>query len=107
MHLFGHTQPALPTQAQLRLVCLGANYQASRLMRRVGRGVLLVSLLLFSAVENGARELAVTPDEGIRVDLPLNGQLRVQNQFGDVDIRVGKEREVLVAAKIESADIQR
>jgi len=31
----------------------------------------------------------------------LNGQLHVENQFGDIDVRVGREREVSVSAKLE------
>lgn len=64
--------------------------------------VLLVSLL-FSFVSSQARPLRSQPEEGIHIDLPANGQLRVENQFGDINIHIGKERDVLVTAEIQNA----
>ncbi|HXD34761.1 MAG TPA: VWA domain-containing protein [Pyrinomonadaceae bacterium] len=37
---------------------------------------------------------------GIRVELPANSQLRVENQFGDINITVSSERDVLVTAEV-------
>ena len=48
------------------------------------------------------RAFSAQADNGIRIDLPANGQLRVENQFGDIEVSVWKERDVLVAAAIDS-----
>jgi hypothetical protein len=42
-------------------------------------------------------------DEGIRIDLPLSGQLRIENRFGDVRVDVKKQKDVLVAVAIAGA----
>ncbi|MDQ2854809.1 MAG: hypothetical protein M3R68_00650, partial [Acidobacteriota bacterium] len=55
-------------------------------------------LMSFSSLITATRS---APTEEIRVDLPSNGQLRVENQFGDVNISIGNERDVSVAAKFE------
>jgi VWFA-related protein len=57
-------------------------------------------------VEKPASASGSTQDEGLNIDLPLNGQLRVENRFGDIDIRVGKERNVSVAARVEGRNHQ-
>ena len=58
------------------------------------RPILIVLLLLFLGVGIQAGVAHSPADEGIHIDLPSNGQLRVENQFGDINIRVGKERDV-------------
>jgi VWFA-related protein len=41
------------------------------------------------------------PDKGIRIDVPANGQVRVENSFGDVKAEVWQEQYVLVSASFE------
>ena len=104
MDLFGPAVPALPTPTQSRPVCLRA---PGILLPQRACSILLALALLLASLLNCAPLSAAALDDGIRIDLPLNGQLHVENLFGDVDVRVGKEREVLVAAKIEGAENQR
>src|SRR5215813_1697184 len=65
---------------------------------------LLILILAVSIPGNllQGRALTAQADNGIRIDLPANGQLRVENQFGDIEVTVWKERDVLVAAAIDS-----
>src|SRR6478672_9041292 len=59
------------------------------------------SLLLLVIVNaHGARPTVSTIDEGIRVEVPLDGQLRIENRFGDVNVNVTKQKDVVVAATI-------
>jgi VWFA-related protein len=39
-------------------------------------------------------------EDGVRIDLPSNGLLRVENQFGNVAVQVWSEREVSIAAVV-------
>jgi VWFA-related protein len=41
--------------------------------------------------------------EGIQIELPAGGQIRVENQFGDVAVEVWKERYVSVSATVEGS----
>ena len=95
MKLFGLPEVILPTQTRATSVCLRTYLRAfSSLLSSLG-------IILLCAVSLHARCLRPQLDNGIRIDLPSNGQLRVENRFGDINVRVGKERDVLVAAEIE------
>jgi VWFA-related protein len=62
-----------------------------------------VAVLLFLPASTAFQEIRAAQsrsDEGIRIDLPSNGQVRIENRFGDIRIIVAKENAVLVAATI-------
>jgi Ca-activated chloride channel homolog len=63
--------------------------------------VLLFPLILFGSAVVVARTSSSTTNEGIRVDLPASGRLRVENHFGNVAVEVWKEKDVSVAAIID------
>jgi VWFA-related protein len=107
MHLFGPAETKLPTQKLFRLVCLPAPCRRIHVRHSAGVRLSVLSLLWLAFLVAPARVSPAPVEEGIRFDLPLNGRLHVENKFGDIDIRVGKEREVLVAAKIGGLDNQR
>jgi VWFA-related protein len=90
MKLFGPSELTLPTQAQTVSVCL----------TKAARWLFMLSFVVLALPAFGvakARGLIAPPDEGISIELPGNGQLRVENQFGNIDFRVGTDRKVLVA----------
>src|SRR6267143_1218720 len=101
MQLFGHSEPTLPTQSETPQVCFSSEFPRFFSVRRVCSLVLLFSLLLGASPGIRAGVPRFTLDGGIRIDLPSNGQLRVENQFGDINISVGRERDVSVATKLE------
>jgi VWFA-related protein len=104
MQFCGHSESILPTQIQAALVCFSAKSPHFGSVPPLCSLILLVSLVLgFSfGIRAGVPRLPF--DEGIRIDLPSNGQLRVENQFGDINITVGKERDVSVSAKLETLE---
>src|SRR6266513_1030179 len=104
MLLFGHSEPTLPTQTETPPVCFSFEFPRFFSVRRACGLALLVSLLLGSSPGIRAGVPRFPLDEGIRIDLPSNGQLRVENQFGDINITVGKERDVSVSAKLETLE---
>jgi len=60
-------------------------------------------LLLFltgAAAARVSRPLNQTSNEGIRIDLPVNGLLRVENRFGDIRVDVTKQKDVVIVATI-------
>jgi VWFA-related protein len=70
--------------------------------------MLVVSLLLTTATgSRGAGVPQSSQDEGIRIGLPSNGKLRVENQFGDVNILIGSERDVVITSRVERGNNQR
>src|ERR1700732_534159 len=72
-----------------------------RLILRWGCAFVAASLLLLPAIAaHGARTSISALDEGIRVEVPLDGQLRIENRFGDVNVTVTKQKDVVVAATI-------
>ena len=111
MQLFGFSVPTLPAHNLLKSVCFETKFPRFRSLLCFSRIILVVSLLLFPALGNISRVSGLTSgpglDDGIHIDLPSSGQLRVENQFGDVNIRVTKERDVSVATTIEGAENQR
>jgi VWFA-related protein len=50
---------------------------------------------------------AADADEGVRADLPLGGELRVENRRGDIQIEVWSEKYVSVSATVEGAQPRR
>lgn len=46
-------------------------------------------------------------DEGVRADLPLGGELRVENRRGDIQIEVWSEKHVSVSATVEGLQPRR
>jgi VWFA-related protein len=98
MRLLGPSAPILPTQNQRAAVCVVEQPRRFCSRRALQRALLLVSLFLFASFAGQARGSA--PAAEIHVDLPSNGQLRVENQFGNIDIRVGKQRDVSVSAEL-------
>jgi VWFA-related protein len=60
--------------------------------------------LLAAADSQDAYAAVSRSDEGIRIELPLNGQIRIENQFGDVRVDVMNQKDVLVGAKITGAE---
>src|SRR2546425_6276367 len=105
MQLFGFSVPTLPAHNLLKSVCFETKFPRFRSLLCFSRIILVVSLLLFPALGNISRVSGLTSgpglDDGIHIDLPSSGQLRVENQFGDVNIRVTKERDVSVARSEE------
>jgi VWFA-related protein len=51
--------------------------------------------------------VAAAVDEGVRADLPLGGELRVENRRGDIEIEVWSEKHVSVAATVEGTTPRR
>jgi VWFA-related protein len=62
------------------------------LIRR-GLGVFLLLVLTSLAV-------SAQTQAGIHIDLPANGQLRIENRFGDITTSVGIERDVLISFEV-------
>lgn len=67
--------------------------------------LLLVSLFCLPLVR--ARAVAIDADEGVRADLPLGGELRVENRRGDIQVEVWAEKHVSVSATVEGATPRR
>jgi VWFA-related protein len=63
---------------------------------------LLLAVLLLSFASTAPAD----SDDGIRADLPLNSQLRVENRRGNISIEVWKEKHVSVTATLEDATPQ-
>jgi len=103
MRLFGPSAPTLPTHMQTNSVCLVSRRRCDSPLAGWRRPLLIISLMVVSSFVTPLTRSA--PNEAIHVDLPSNGQLRVENQFGDINISVGKERDVSVAAKLEIMEV--
>src|SRR4030081_3197808 len=103
MRLCGLFEIGFPTSLIAVLVC-----DHRRLAQRRSRSrpvliswlplaaILILCLLLVNA--RAARAALPGSDEVIRIELALNGQLRVENRFGDVAVIVTREKDVVVAA---------
>lgn len=105
MQLFGPFELTLPTRIHAASVCLNAKLGRICSTAKL-RQMLAFSLLLVLGVGVQAGGAPSQADQGIHIDLPANGQLHVENQFGDIYISIGKERDVAVAARIEGTEIQ-
>src|SRR2546421_4611316 len=103
MRLCGLFEIGFPTSFSAVLVG-GLRRLAQR--RSPSRQILISWLLLFAIAilclivvnARGARSALPGSDEGIRIELALNGQVRVENRFGDVAVRVTRAKDVVVAA---------
>ena len=104
MQLFGHQERTLPTQIKAAPVCFSASSPRFCSLARLCSLIVLVSPVFGSSPGIRAGVPRFPFDEGIRIDLPSNGQLRVENQFGDININVGKERDVSVSARLETME---
>src|ERR1700716_3071205 len=98
MLLFGHLRSFFPTPPESNLVCLATVRRAVDrtvcLPGRLPRTGLVVLFFLLCALGSLRSVRAKSLDDGIRIDLPASRQLRVENQFGDVEVQVVKERDV-------------
>ncbi len=98
MQLFGALEASLPTLRQTTPVCPSLrrdhcfNYLRSS-------AFLIIALVLISFPQTPSARSA--PAAEIRVELPANGQLRVENQFGNISILVGSQKDILVSATWE------
>jgi VWFA-related protein len=108
MQLCGLIELGFPTRPEALLVCAQPDLNRLQGVQRQSHSFprlcfALVTVALFTAFAVDAcyaRALTPTIDEGIRIDLPLNAQLRVENRFGDVRVDVTKQKDVVVAATI-------
>ncbi len=71
-------------------------------MSRIQRLALQLLLLVITAPLAVA---SMQAEQGIRIDVPVDGQVRIENQFGAVKAEVWNEKYVLVAAEFESGAI--
>ncbi|HKS26409.1 MAG TPA: DUF4097 family beta strand repeat-containing protein, partial [Pyrinomonadaceae bacterium] len=67
-------------------------------LRLLTSALLLVALLIVPL--QGFRVMAQA-DEGVRADLPLGGELKVENRRGDISVEVWQEKHVSVSATVE------
>jgi len=75
--------------------------QAGSLLKSCLAFVVAFLFLLPAVDARGARGSGI--DDGIRIDVAVNGQLRIENRFGDVSVDVTKQKDVSVAATISGA----
>lgn len=61
-----------------------------------------LSLFIVSLVLGSTVGFAQAPDAGIRIDVPADGHVRVENQFGGVSAEIWREKFVLVSAAIDA-----
>lgn len=66
--------------------------------------VALVTTLLWLPVTKASGQ---SVDEGVRADLPLGGELRIENRRGNVSVEVWGEKHVSVSATVEGATPRR
>ncbi|HEV7396542.1 MAG TPA: VWA domain-containing protein [Pyrinomonadaceae bacterium] len=64
---------------------------------------LFVVAVAISSVLIQRPAIVSSQSKDIHFDLPANGQLRVENQFGDLRVSVGKQRDVAIAVDIEGS----
>ncbi len=63
---------------------------------------LVVAVLLVTSAQT---VFAHQSEQGIRIDVPVDGHVRIENQFGAVKLEVWNEKYVLVAARFDSGAI--
>ena len=90
MQLFGLVECTLLTRPQTTFLC--SQPDLIFLIRRC-LGVFLLLVLTSLAV-------SAQTQAGIHIDLPANGQLRIENRFGDITTSVGIERDVLISFEV-------
>ncbi|HEX8749102.1 MAG TPA: VWA domain-containing protein [Pyrinomonadaceae bacterium] len=72
---------------------------------RVLTSALLLAALLCLSIP--AFRVAAQTDEGVRADLPLGGELRIENRRGDIFVEVWQEKHVSVSATVEGVTPRR
>lgn len=77
-------------------------YQTFRILTSA---LLLAALFCLPLSSVGAS--ATIADEGVRADLPLGGELRIENRRGDISVEVWPEKHVSVSATIEGRSARR
>jgi len=60
--------------------------------------ILVVAVLLFWVIDSRAKT-----EEGIRIDLPENGNVKIDNPFGSVQVQIWQEKYVLVSAAVSQS----
>lgn len=63
--------------------------------------VWLAQTLLFAGTFAGTIAAPYQSEQGIRIDVPANGSVHLENQFGDIRTEIWNEKYVLVSALIE------
>lgn len=91
MQLFSRAELILPTQLRKSLLRLS--------IRTFVFVAAILSLSLLPKIVTG-ENAAYQAQAGIHVDLPSNGQLRIENRFGDINVSVGKERDLLISVEV-------
>src|SRR6266496_655969 len=71
-------------------------------VRRVVSSLLILSSVLLSSTLLSGRQT----DDDIRIDLPVDGHVRVENQFGNVTAEVWKNKYVSVSASVEGSTVR-
>ena len=66
--------------------------------------LVVLCVVLISLGSSAAKTLTTFADDGIRIDVPINSRIRVENQFGPVTVDVWQEKYVSVAATLEGSD---
>ena len=100
--LFGQRFPTPPETVLVRPDSgLNPIHVRARFLLRSCVAFVAASLFLLATVDaHGARPSVSAVDEGIRVEVPLGSQLRIENRFGDVNVAVTKQKDVVVATTI-------
>ena len=65
--------------------------------------ILLVCLSVFLILCSFSPAHSQTANRGISIELPVNGQLRLENQFGDINIVIAHERNLVLEATVDPA----
>jgi VWFA-related protein len=73
-------------------------------VRPVIYGLIILFGLSFSPAQDSLISVSHAADEDIRIELPAGGQVRVQNQYGDVNAGVWTNNFVSVSAEIASSN---
>lgn len=69
--------------------------------------VALLAALFCLPQAHAQNSRAADADEGIRADLPLGGELRVENRRGDITVEVWSEKHVSISVTVEGATPRR
>jgi VWFA-related protein len=70
------------------------------------RRLLYCLIILSSVVFSPTLSIGKLIDDDIRIDLPLDGHVRVENQFGSVSVEVWNNKYVSVSATVEGSSLQ-
>lgn len=98
MQLFGLAESTLPARAKPKLAKLDLRHWGWWLRLSV------VAIAIFMGLIQRP-DIVSSQSNDIHFDLPANGQLRVENQFGDLRVNVGKQRDVTIAVDIQGPGV--